>query len=198
MNGHGDNPTLEDALAGDGAALQRLLTKLMPKVERAAPTYMGPDLRRSCRTSDLVQSALLEAVESMKSFRGGTEAELLNWTVRILEHNARDRRRRLRTGKRDIERERAGDQCSLETAPHDEPSPSQLAIEREQLVRMARAIRRLPRDQRRILQLTALRGSSHADAAALMARSEGACRVLLARARASLLIEMARDDVDDA
>lgn len=196
MNESHDNPTLEDALAGDRQALQRLVEKLRPRLERAAPSYMGPELRRSCRTSDLVQSALLEAVESMRAFRGGSEAELVTWTVRILEHNARDRRRRLRTSKRSVDREQTGCTGIMDAAAATTPSPSQMAIEREQLVRMARAIRRLPRDQRRILQLTALRGGSHAEAASVMGRSEGACRILLARARAALLVEMAREHPD--
>ena len=67
-----------------------------------------------------------------------------------------------------------------------------MAIDREALLRMAKALRRLPLDQRRILQLVGLRGCSHAEAARLLGRSEGACRVLLARARAALLVTMAR------
>jgi DNA-directed RNA polymerase specialized sigma24 family protein len=57
----------------------------------------------------------------------------------------------------------------------------------------------LPADQQRILQIVVLRGGSHADAARTLNRSEGACRVLLTRARAALLIALARlgDDAHD-
>ena len=53
---------------------------------------------------------------------------------------------------------------------------------------------RLPADQRRVLQIVALRGGTHAEAAQKLERSEGACRVLLARARAALLVAMAKAD----
>ena len=68
------------------------------------------------------------------------------------------------------------------------------AMNREELVRIARAMRELPVDQQRILQIVALRGGTHAEAARQLQRSEGACRILLARARAALTVAIARGD----
>lgn len=183
--------------AGDGAPLdeaaRQRLVDAAPILRRVAPGLMGPVLRQRCRTSDLVQSALADALAALPSFRGERDTEFVGWTLRILEHNALDRRRRMLAERRSVDREQADDG----TAPMDGraaggPTPSQTAIDRDELARMARAMRRLPEEQRRVLHLVALRGRSHAEAAAELGRSEGACRVLLARARANLLVCMAR------
>lgn len=160
---------------------------------------LGAKLRQRCRTSDLVQSALVEAIASMPSFRGQKDSEFVGWTMRIMERNALDRQRRLMTRKRRIDREDADGDLSLQNLAAGEASPSQVAIDREELLRIAVAMRKLPDDQRRILQIVALRGGMHAEAARVLGRTVGACRVLLARARANLLVCMAKpDEHDDA
>ena len=171
-------------------SLDHLVAQALPVLKRAAPALMGALLRHRCRTSDLVQSALADAIRSFPHFAGAGETEFVGWTLRIMERNSIDRQRRLLADKRSAARE-IGEPglCELQTA---QPSPCQVAIDREALLRMAKALRRLPLDQRRILQLVGLRGCSHAEAARLLGRSEGACRVLLARARAALLVTMAR------
>lgn len=185
-------------LAGDDEEpdLARLVASATPVLRKAAPRLMGDVLRRRYRTSDLVQSALVEAIASLPSFRGTRESEFVGWTLRIMERNALDRQRRLLARKRRVDREHGeGDGFfRLQELAGDSVSPSQVAIDREGLVRIARAMRRLPADHRRILQIVALRGGTHADAARQLARSEGACRILLARARAALVVALARED----
>ena len=172
--------------------LPHLIARATPVLRRVAPELMGAVLRQRCRTSDLVQSALAEAVAQLPSFRGDGETEFIGWTLRIMERNALDRRRRLTARKRAVDCERAEDGTRAGAVPAGGPSPSQVAIDREQLLRVAKALRRLPTDQRRVLTIVALRGGNHADAARALGRSEGACRVLLARARAALLVDLAR------
>ncbi|HZN40505.1 MAG TPA: sigma-70 family RNA polymerase sigma factor [Planctomycetota bacterium] len=170
---------------------EQLLASALRALNRKAPGLLGALLRQRCRTSDLVQSALVDAIRSFPRFRGHHESEFVGWTMRIMERNSLDRRRRLLAEKRSIDRDRAAadDPDGLAS---DQRTPSQLVSDREQLLRVARAMRRLPTDQRRVLQLVALRGRSHAEVAAQLGRSEGACRVLLARARAALLVTLAR------
>lgn len=192
-------PTPQSDNAGnDGdrqaADLDRLVAHATPVLQKVAARMMGAALRQRCRTSDLVQSALVEAIASMPSFRGKEDSEFVGWTMRIMERNALDRQRRLMTKKRRIDREDAGGDMSLQNLVADEASPSQTAINREELLRIALAMRKLPDDQRRILQIVALQGGSHSEAARSLGRSEGACRVLLARARAHLLVAMARTE----
>jgi RNA polymerase sigma-70 factor, ECF subfamily len=175
--------------------LSQLVANATPVLQRLAPRLMGAVLRKSCRTSDLVQSALVEAIASIPSFRGESESEFVSWTLRIMERNALDRQRRLTARKRDVEREQPAYE-GLRSLVDASNSPSQAAMDREELVRVAKAMRQLPVEQRRILQIVALRGSSHAEAARQLDRSEGACRVLLARSRANLLVTMAQMESD--
>lgn len=176
--------------------LSQLVASATPALQRLAPRLMGAVLRQRCRTSDLVQSALVEAIASIPSFRGESESEFVGWTLRIMERNALDRQRRLKARKRDIEREQPEGDLGLHSLAGENHSPSQTAMDREELFRVATAMRRLPTEQRRILQIVALRGCSHAEAARQLDRTEGSCRVLLARARANLLITMARLESD--
>lgn len=193
---HNQQPDGSDARMNDerAADLSRLVATAAPVLEKAAGRLMSPKLRQRCRTSDLVQSALVEAIASMPSFRGSNDDEFVGWTLRIMERNAIDRQRRMSAGLRNIDREVDADDVSLQDLSANGISPSSAAVGREELLRIAQAMRKLPTDQRRILQLVALRGLSHADAAQQLQRSEGACRVLLARARAAVSVAMARGD----
>lgn len=169
---------------------QLYLEKAGAVLRRVAPSLMGAVLRQRCRTSDLVQSALADAVASLPSFRGRDESEFIGWTLRILENNALDRHRRLKADRRSVDREAAHENDLLDRVADRQRSPSHVAIDREELLRIAKALRRLPAEHRRILQIVGLRGCSHAEAARVLGRSEGACRVLLARARAKLVATM--------
>ncbi len=178
--------------------LDRMVERAMPILRRAAPGLMGAMLRQRCRTSDLVQSALADAVRSFPQFVGQNESDFVGWTMRIMERNSIDRRRRLLADKRAIDRDVGDGETLLASVTANTPSPGQIAIDREALARVARALRKLPFEQRQVLQLVALRGYSHAEVAQRLDRSEGACRVLLARARAALLVAMARQADDGA
>src|SRR5688500_12488289 len=59
-----------------------LLARAAAVLRRVAPRLMGPVLRQRCRTSDLVQSALADAVASWPTFRGENESEFVGWTLR--------------------------------------------------------------------------------------------------------------------
>lgn len=174
--------------------LSKLMATATPVLRRMAPRLMGAGLRQRCRESDLVQSALVEAIASIPTFRGKSEDEFVGWTLRIMERNAIDRQRRLMAAKRSIRREQDEGEVSLQDLAAPAHSPSEAAVDREALLRIATAMRSLPADQRRVLQIVALRGGTHAEAATKLDRSEGACRVLLARARAALLVAMAKAD----
>lgn len=78
------------------------------------------------------------------------------------------------------------------TVLRQDPAPGAEVDDREQLLLAAQAMTRLPKDQQRVLHLVVLRGMSHKAAASALARSEDACRALLARARAALMVEVTR------
>jgi len=138
--------------------------------------------------SDVVQETLLRAHEKFGQFRGQGEAELAAWLRQILVNCLAGVARRLRTGARDIGRER-----SLEAAVEDSSarmqawladqgsSPSQQAARQEQLLRLAQALARLPDDQRRAVEMHHLKGRPVAELAEELSRSPAAVGALLFR-----------------
>jgi RNA polymerase sigma-70 factor (ECF subfamily) len=180
---------LSAARTGDRSELGRLFEAARPQLADAARSLVGPGARDRVRTSDLVQSALLEGLQDLESFRGGTRAEFASWLHRILENNLRDRDRYFRAVRRGGDRRPVT--CELdELVGAREPRPADAAVATESLVQLSQAIGRLARDHQRILLLCVTRGLSHEEVGEVMGRSEGASRVLLARARASLLVEL--------
>jgi RNA polymerase sigma factor (sigma-70 family) len=174
----------------DGPQLEYLLARALPTLKRVAAGLMCGRLRQRCSTSDLVQSAMLDAIRCYPAYAGKHESEFVGWTLRILERNTADRLRRLRAAKRDLGRDTDGSR--FEELQEDAATPAVVAGDRERLAQVVRALRHLDRKQRRVLRMVAVHGRSHAEVAALLGCSEGACRVLLTRARAALLVAIAR------
>jgi RNA polymerase sigma-70 factor, ECF subfamily len=182
---------LSAARTGNRSELGRLFEAARPRLADAARSLVGPGARERVRTSDLVQSALLEGLQGLGSFRGTTQGEFASWLHRILENNLRDRDRYFRATRRGGNRKPVT--CDLdELVGAREPKPADAAVATESLVQLSQAIGRLGRDHQRILLLCVTRGLSHEEVSEVMGRSEGASRVLLARARASLLVELDR------
>jgi RNA polymerase sigma-70 factor (ECF subfamily) len=184
-----DTPVVDAARQGDRSAMQQLCRAAAAHLEHQARARLREPLRSRYRTSDLVQSALLEALHSLSDFRGATEAEFVQWTLRILENNVRDRQRFWGMAKRAIGREQELEGAEL-SDQRSSASPSHLAINREELHLVAQAIASLPTDQQRVLHCVVLRGMSHVQTAGTLGRTEEACRALLARARAGLVRQL--------
>jgi RNA polymerase sigma-70 factor (ECF subfamily) len=143
--------------------------------------------------SGVVQQTLLEAHRGIDQWRGKNNGQKAAWLRRILANNLTDEMRRLGAACRDVSRE-----ISLEAALDDssgrlesclvadESSPSRKIIREEQLLRMADALRRLPEDQQRAIELHHLKGLPLAQVAADMGRSKGAVASLVFRGFAKL------------
>jgi RNA polymerase sigma-70 factor, ECF subfamily len=145
--------------ARDGSkdALGRMLADCQAYLLLIAGRELDPDLRAKAGASDLVQETLIEAYRDFDGFQGDTEEKLLAWLRKLLLHNLADFRRRYREeGKRGVECETPLASTGSSTDPRlqvstDEPSPSALAIKREQIEAMYRAIDRLPADYRQVI-----------------------------------------------
>jgi RNA polymerase sigma-70 factor (ECF subfamily) len=138
--------------------------------------------------SDLVQETLLDAHRNLDQFRGRTEAELAAWLRQILANNLAGAARRFGAGKRDVGREQSLEaaleesSARLESWLAEERSSAHERAERgEELLRLARALARLPEDQRRAVELHHLRGLTVAQAGAEMGRSRSAVMGLIFR-----------------
>jgi RNA polymerase sigma-70 factor (ECF subfamily) len=175
----------------DGAAGQHL-ERFREYLLLLVRAQLGDRLGR-LDASDVVQQTLLEAHRKRGQFRGQTDAELAAWLRQILAYGLADAFRTLGRAKRDVNRER-----SLEAALADsssrleawlatgQSSPSQRAERHEQLLRLADALGGLPEDQRRAVELKHLHGSSVAEIARQLGRSETAVGGLLRRGMAKL------------
>jgi RNA polymerase sigma-70 factor (ECF subfamily) len=187
-------PTIAELLPlarqGDRAALEALFLASLPYLNLLARSRIEHGLQAKFDGSDLVQQTLLEAFRAFPAFQGGTEAEWLAWLRRILAHNATDWVRDYRAGKR-----RAQSEVPL-ADPSDtfpgaalvagESSPSRVLLRKEQELRLADALQRLPADYRDVILLRNLERLPFGEIATRMGRSRPAVQMLWMRALVAL------------
>ena len=150
--------------------------------------------------SDIAQQTMLEAWKALPQFRGTSEGERIAWIRKILARVISHEVRRYKgTGKRDIRREvsleRSLEQssCMLVSVLADTgPTPSQDAANREQQLRLAEVLERLPPDHRDVIVRRNLKMQSHAEIADDLGRTPAAVRMLWIRAIKNLKTEMTR------
>lgn len=170
-----------------------------------ARLHLGGRLRAKLDASDIVQHALMQAHESREQFRGRTEAERLAWLRAILANALAAAARHYEADMRDLARERSLE-ADLDLSSSrldgllaaDQTSPSEGAARSEELLRLARALARLPEDQRRVVELHHLKGMPVAETARLVARSRAAVVGLLFRGLKKLRELLAAPAEDDA
>jgi RNA polymerase sigma-70 factor (ECF subfamily) len=137
--------------------------------------------------SDIVQKTLLVAHHQREQFRGQTTGEMAAWLKQILRRQLIDAYRQQRRLRRDATREVPleasidGSFCRVEGWAAVHSTPSQLVSRDEELVRMAQALAQLPDAQREAIVLHHLQGTSLAEAAAKLDRTEAAVAGLLHR-----------------
>jgi RNA polymerase sigma-70 factor (ECF subfamily) len=151
-------------------------------------TQMSARLQAKLDASDIVQQAILLAHQNRSQFRGRSEAEWLGWLRAILANVLAAAARRFTAEARDLAREQSLEaeldlsSSRLESLlAADQSSPSERAVRGEELLRLARALSRLPPDQRRVVELHYLKGVPVAEVAALVERTKPAVAGLLFR-----------------
>jgi RNA polymerase sigma-70 factor (ECF subfamily) len=182
------------ARGGDVAALGRLLDHYRGYLGLLARLQIGRRLQGKVDVADLVQETFLKAARDFAAFRGQDEEALASWLREILACSVANLvRRYLGTGRRDqrLERELAGELDRSSRALDGGlfargSSPSRQAIRREQAVRLADALDRLPDDYREVLILRHLEELSFPDVARRMSRSLDSVKNLWTRGLARL------------
>jgi RNA polymerase sigma-70 factor (ECF subfamily) len=155
---------------------------------RIANGQIDADLRAKGGASDLVQQTFLEAQRDFAQFQGESEKELLAWLRQLLLHNVANFQRHYRaTGKRQVGREVALEGDSSATPPGgglagDTPSPSHLAMEREEAEAVTRALERLPEEYRRAITLRHQENRTFEEMGRLLNLSASGARLLWLRA----------------
>jgi RNA polymerase sigma-70 factor (ECF subfamily) len=153
-----------------------------------AQLQLGPKLKGKLDASDVVQETMLKAHEKRHQFRGQSEAELAGWLRQILANKLADAARRYSMAGRDLALERSLEEALQGSAIRLEKwltiqsdSPDQKAVHHEDLLRLARALSRLPEDQRTVLEMKHLQGCSVEVISKSMGRSKTAIGGLLRR-----------------
>jgi RNA polymerase sigma-70 factor (ECF subfamily) len=143
-------------------------------------------LRALADPSDVVQQTLLRAHARIGQFRGNSEAELLAWLRTILARQLADLARQ--AGQVRWEKKQSVEAALEESSARvaswltdAQPSPGEQVQRREQLLRLAEALTRLPQDQREALELHHLEGFSVPEVGRRMDRSTGSVAGLLHR-----------------
>jgi RNA polymerase sigma-70 factor (ECF subfamily) len=182
------------ARSGDAAALGRLLERYRSYLMLLARLQIGRRLQGKVDADDLVQETFLKATRDFAAFRGQDEEALAGWLRQILACSLANLvRHYLGTRRRDqrLERELASDLDRSSRALDGGllargSSPSRQAVRREQAVRLADALDRLPDDYREVLILRHLEELSFPDVARRMDRSLDSVKNLWTRALARL------------
>ena len=144
-------------------------------------------------SSDIVQDTFCKAYAALGEFRGTTEAQLIAWLQVILENEIIDYCRKNLNPARDVRREQsirdAMSQSSVTLAGFlsaSQPSPSEVAERREDLLRIAEALEQLPEDQRDAVIAKYLLGLTLTQTAKRLGKTESAVAGLLGRGRKRL------------
>jgi len=185
-----DNPSID---LSDPA----IVAHYEPYIRMLARTNARKAYQGKVGASDIVQQTMLQAVQGLNGFRGGTEAEFRGWLRQILAHQLCHLDRDLHRDKRDIRREQSMEQKLAQSSMRlegllagDGPTPSQNAALGENVLQVASAIERLPSAQREAIQLHYLEGMKLSDVAQRMDKSSGAIAGLMHRGMKTLRAQL--------
>jgi len=142
---------------GDEAAARELAERYEPQLRASIRGGIGRDLRARVGTSDVLQSAMLTALDEMKRFEYRGEPAFIAWLNAITERKILMAARYHSALKRDVRRERH--QVMEPAIPSDDqPSPSQGAVAGEVTELIGDAVHRLPTLERRVVRLHTFEG----------------------------------------
>jgi RNA polymerase sigma-70 factor (ECF subfamily) len=166
---------LERARAGDEAARERLFARVLPPLRRWAHRRLPAGARDLHETDDLVQVAVMRAFKNLDKFENRGEGAFLAYLRMILLNAVRDEiRGAVRRG-------------SARPLPQEQvepgPSPLDITVGHETLLRYEAALAALPEDLREAVILKVEMGYDNARLAEATGRpSANAARMVVARA----------------
>ena len=184
--------SIESASRGDPKGIADVLAAYLPRLEQFVRVRLGPRLHSREETLDIVQSTVRELLcESRFELRG--EIEFRAWLFQAALNRIREKARFHAAEMRSPDREvLVGDSTStgMPAIADVQPSPSRIAMAREELARVESAFAGLTEPQREVLTLSRIAGLPHAVIARQLGKSEVAVRQLLVRAMAALGAQM--------
>jgi len=175
-----------------------IVARYEPYLRMLARTQLRRAFQAKIGASDMVQQAMLQAVQGFDGFRGSTEAELRGWLRQILAHHICHLDRDMHRDKRDVRREQSMEQKLAQSSMRlegllagDVPTPSQNVALGENVIRMAEAVEHLPESQREAIRLHYLEGMKLAEVSEILGKSSGAIAGLLHRGMKTLRQQLA-------
>jgi len=164
MNTADEVELIEQARAGDEAALGSLLDLRRAPLRQIAENGLPDRLKARVDASDIVQQTCLSVFRQIAGFQGRDPAQFEAWVRQIHERNIQNAiRDQLRTQKRGDGREEALEGKELDES--GQISPSGHAMQREEAFRLATLLNRLPQEERDVLRLRYILGRTLADIA---------------------------------
>jgi RNA polymerase sigma-70 factor, ECF subfamily len=168
-----DSELVDKATNGDRRALEALVERYSPRVNRLASQLMG-DLEEA---RDAAQESLVKVCTRLKQFRG--EAQFATWLHRLVVNTCRDRMA--------FQRVRRAEPLELdEHAMSDDPDPSNVAVLTDLRRDLADALSRLSADQRIAVVLRDSFGLSYKEISRVARMPVGTAKCYVHRARARL------------
>lgn len=183
---------LAQARGGCRESLGKALNACRRYLLAIANRELTAELKAKEGVSDLVQDTFLEAQRDFAHFEGKSRAELLAWLRQMLLHNLEDLTRKYwGADKRLLDREVSlDDDKGLHDPKRDfldpAPSPSGLAIRKEQEQALQACLERLPKSYRQVIEWVHRDNRSYADIGSCLGISADAARKLHHRAVALL------------
>jgi RNA polymerase sigma-70 factor (ECF subfamily) len=167
----------QKARDGDRAAYDRLFSTHADRALLYIRARLGPTLRSSIESTDVLQDAYLAAHRDFDKFVFTDDGAFIRWLCRIIENRLRDLSDYHGAKKR---------QPAVIPMPAPATGPSTVADRAERREVLIRALDTLSDDHRTVLLLRYFEGLSAEEAGWRMGRTAGAIRKLTARALAEL------------
>jgi RNA polymerase sigma-70 factor (ECF subfamily) len=163
---------VDKATNGDHRALDALVERYSPRVNRLASQLMG-DLEEA---KDAAQESLVKVCTRLKQFRG--EAQFATWLHRLVVNTCRDRMA--------FQRARRAEPLELDEHATDDTDPSNLAVLTDLRRDLTYALSRLSNDQRIAVVLRDSFGMSYKEISRVARMPVGTAKCYVHRARARL------------
>ena len=171
---------------GDAPALDALLARYLPRLQRWAHGRLPPAARGALQTQDLVQDTLMHVIQRLPSFNPRHEGAFQGYVRTTLMNRIRDLARH---------HSRTGARVPLEAdVPADDWSPLDLAVGRETLDRYEAALERLRPEDKALIVARIEMGLPYPEMAAMFEKpSVAAVHMAVSRALVKLAEEMAHE-----
>jgi RNA polymerase sigma-70 factor (ECF subfamily) len=172
----GDQILVDRAVDGDTVAFETLIRRHGPLMRAYAIRLLGSAIE----ADDALQNAFYIAWQRLPELRDGSAVR--SWLMRIVSRQAFSQLR---------SKPKTESAVVLEALPNTEDvQPENVAIRGAQLAALSAALARIPEDQRQCWLLREVVGLSYDEIAQELAMTPGMVRGKLARARASIAIDM--------